>query len=277
MIDGPLVSIIIPTLNSQETLSECLLSVQNQTYKNLEIIIVDGGSNDITRNIGYKFATVINLEVINLDIKNRSKQTNIGAKNSRGKYIYRLDSDIVLSKSVIEECVEKCEFKKCDSVATYWGPDPSISFWARVRKLEKDSYKHDPQHNASNFYKKDLFDQIGGYNEDMVAGEDYDIQNRIFYNNYKTCFIESECLHIGEPKTVKEIIKSNYKYGKTVKNFLRQNKFKGMNQMGPLRLPLIKNWENFLKNPLLTSGFIVYYSIIYISTFLGILHSLIRD
>lgn len=271
MVECPLVSVIIPTLNSEATIDKCITSVFNQTYDNLEIIVVDGGSDDKTRDIAFK----CQVTVIKLDIGNRSKQINLGAKNSNGKYIYRLDSDIILSRSMIEECVHKCEYAKCDTISTYWGPDPSISFWARVRKLEKDCYKQDLQHNASNFYKKDVFRSIGGYNEDMVAGEDYDLQNRIMINNYRTCFVKSEAIHIGEPETLKDIIKSNYKYGKTVKFFLRQNKIGGIKQMGPLRKSLLKNWKNFFNNPFLTAGFLIYYLVIYISTLAGLFYSLI--
>lgn len=273
MMDCPLVSVVIPTLMSEKTLNKCLFAVKSQTYKNIEIILVDGGSEDNTVSIGLEFGA----KVVEANIKNMAKQTNIGAQNSTGKYIYRLDSDVILSKDVVRECVEHCEYGNCDAVATYWGPEPSISFWAKVRKLEKDCYKYDPQRNVSRFYKKSLFYEIGGYNEEIVSGEDYDVQNRIINNNYKTCFIKSEGFHLGEPKTINQIIKSNYNYGKTVKHFLRHNKVKGMKQMGPIRVSLLKNWKNFMKNPFLTLGFIVYYFVSYISTFLGIVHSLIKD
>lgn len=205
-----------------------------------------------------------------------TKQTNIGAIQSKGNYVYRLDSDVVLSPNVVEECVKKCEIGKCNAVATYWGPEPSISFWAKVRKLEKDSYKYDIHRNVARFYQKDVYTVIGGYNENLVSGEDYDIQNRIIKKNYRICFAESEGFHLGEPKSIFQIIKSNYKYGKTVIHFLRYNKVKGVKQMGPFRKSLFKNWKNFLRNPILTMGFLIYYCIIYFATVLGIIHSLIK-
>ena len=51
MKDRPLVSIIIPTYNSQRTLERCLNSVGKQTYKNIEVIVIDGGSVDKTTEI----------------------------------------------------------------------------------------------------------------------------------------------------------------------------------------------------------------------------------
>jgi len=272
MKNNHLVSIVIPTLNSESTLEKCLDSVNNQKYSTFEIIVVDGGSDDKTIKIADKFG----VKLINANVKSMTKQTNIGAFQSKGDYIYRLDSDVVLSPNVVGECVKKCELENCNAVATYWGPETSISFWAKVRKLEKDSYKYDIHRNVARFYQKNVYMEIGGYNEDLVSGEDYDIQNRIIEKNYKICFAKSEGFHLGEPKSIIEIINSNYRYGKTVIHFLRYNKTKGIKQMGPFRKSLFKNWENFLRNPILTIGFLIYYFLIYFATFLGILHSLIK-
>ncbi|MCC7551741.1 MAG: glycosyltransferase [Methanobacterium sp.] len=271
MSELPLVSIVIPTLNSAKTLEKCLNSVLNQTYNKIEIIIVDAGSDDKTLIIGEKFG----VRIINANIRNMAKQTNIGALNSEGTYVYRLDSDIVLSPMVVEDCVKKCEFKNCDAIATYWGPDPSVSFWAKVRKLEKDCYKYDKDRNVARFYFKPVFDKIGGYNEDIVAGEDYDVQNRLISENYHICFAEFEGIHLGEPESIIQIIKSNYNYGKTVKSFFKNHKYRGVKQMGPIRMPLLKNWKKFVKSPRLSFGFIFYYFIVYTSTTFGIVRSMI--
>ena len=55
-MENPLVSVIIPTYNSSRTLEKCLESIKNQTYKNIEIIVVDNNSTDNTKEIAKKFA-----------------------------------------------------------------------------------------------------------------------------------------------------------------------------------------------------------------------------
>jgi glycosyltransferase involved in cell wall biosynthesis len=273
MMEKSMVSVVIPTLNSEKTIEKCLKSVKTQTYPSIEIIVVDGGSNDKTPEIANKYCD----KFFDVNIKSRTYQTNFGAEKSLGKYIYRLDSDIVLSNTMVAECVFKCENENYDAVATYWGPDPSISFWSKIRKFEKDCYKYDPNRNVSRFYKKSIFDTVGGYNENLVYGEDYDIQNRIINHNYTTGFAESEGIHLGEPTTLKEIIMEQYYYGKTINEFLKQNKSQGIAQVSPLRMAFFENWKKFLKNPLMSLAFIFYEFIYYSSTLLGYLVYSIRS
>jgi len=267
MTEKILVSIVIPTLNSEKTIEKCLKSVRDQNYSPMEIIVVDGGSEDKTAEISRNYCD--HFFVVNK--RSRTYQTNFGAEKSHGKYIYRLDSDIVLSCTVVEECVKKCEKEGYDAVATYWGPDPTISIWARVRKFEKDCYKYDAKRNVSRFYRKSTFDKIGGYNEDLVYGEDYDIQNRLKNLGYCTGFVDSEGIHLGEPTTLKEIMVEQYYYGKTINDFIKHNKSQGLGQISPIRMSFLKNWKKFVLHPFLTLTFIFYEIMYYSSSIAGYL------
>ncbi|MDH5788304.1 MAG: glycosyltransferase, partial [Candidatus Bathyarchaeota archaeon] len=102
--EKPKVSIIIPTYNSEGTLSECLKAVFNQSYPFYEVIIVDNFSNDGTVRIAEEFQVKILRQKCNPALAR-----NIGIVNSTGKYMLFLDSDQILSTLVISECIEKCE------------------------------------------------------------------------------------------------------------------------------------------------------------------------
>lgn len=273
MADQSYVSIIIPTYNSEKTLVECLESIKNQIYKNIEVIVVDKFSNDGTVEIARKYRA----KIFQIHARERSEQLNFGAKRANGKYIYRVDSDFVLDTTVVEEAVEKCEKEDCDAICVCNTSSPTISFWAKVRKLERDCYADDELNVAAGFIRKDVFEAVGGFDEELVAAEDYDLHNRLLKKACKIDRIESMEIHIGEPKTLCEIARKHYYYGKTIVKFVEKNKGKAVKQLSPIRPAFIRHWRKFIRHPILTLGFIVYQFVKYFSAGLGYLNGKMRD
>jgi len=93
MTDYPCVAVIIPAYNREKTIKYCLDSVINQTYKNLEIIVVDNGSSDSTADIVKQYSDE-RIKIIKLD-KNSGAQhaRNVGIKSATSEWITLLDSD----------------------------------------------------------------------------------------------------------------------------------------------------------------------------------------
>ena len=87
----PKVSVIIPTYNAARWIGETIDSVQSQTYKNYEIIVIDDGSVDSTREVLEKY--IKNINYIYQDNKGVSSARNHGIKISAGEYIAFLDND----------------------------------------------------------------------------------------------------------------------------------------------------------------------------------------
>ena len=112
----PKVSIIIPTYNREEFITETIKSVLNQTYKDFEIIVVDDGSTDNTKQKLELFKSKIKL----IEQKNseRAIARNNGVKNSSGEYIAFLDSDDLWIKNKLENQVNFLDEKK-DFILTY--------------------------------------------------------------------------------------------------------------------------------------------------------------
>jgi len=105
--ENNLISIIIPTKNSQTTLKKCLESVMRQTYKNIEIVVVDNYSKDKTKEIALQYTRLFFQKG-----KERSAQRNYGIQKSKGNYLLFLDSDMILSQTVIEEGIKKLTINK---------------------------------------------------------------------------------------------------------------------------------------------------------------------
>lgn len=270
----PLVSIVIPTYNSERTLERCLESIKKQIYKNIQLIIVDGGSKDKTVNIAKEYGAEIHI----LIKRGRSRQTNYGMKVSKGKYVYRVDHDVILDPTLVAEATFKCEDEGYDAISVFYSPDPTISFWARVRKLEKDCYKYDLLRTGPRFFSRKVFDSIGGYRENIVFDECFEINNRLKNTDYKIGTLKSQELHIGEPETLMDVAKKQYYYGLTIKDFLEITPNKEtVNQLNPFRPILIKNWKKFVKNPVLTLGFIVYDVVQYLAALSGLIMSYISN
>ncbi|MBI2647443.1 glycosyltransferase [Candidatus Woesearchaeota archaeon] len=259
----PLVSVIVPTKNSSRFLARCLNSVKSQTYKNIELIIVDNSSTDDTKEIAKRYTKLI----FNKGPE-RSAQFNFGAKKAKGKYLYRIDSDFVLDLNVIEEAVKKCK-EGFDGVLIHNTSDPSISFWSKIRKIERDCYRDDDLNVAVRFFPRAVFKALGGFNENFIAGEDYDFHNRFLKKGFKIGRIEPQETHIGEPKSLGEIAKKHYYYGKSIGDFIKENPSKAFKQLSPIRRSYIKHWKKFFPHPMLTLGFFVYQVTRYVSAGIG--------
>jgi len=251
-VKEPLVSVIVPTRNSEAFLERCLASIRNQSYANVEVIAVDNYSSDGTAEIARKYADKFYQKG-----PERSSQVNFGVSKSKGKYVYRVDSDFVVDRDVVKECVEKCE-DGWDAVAVHNTSDPSVSFWSKVRKLERDCYRDDDVNVAARFFRKDVFLKAGGFDEELIAAEDYDIHNRIVDGGFKVGRIKSQEIHLGEPKSLGEIVRKHYFYGKSIGNYLRNNPGGRRKQMNPIRGSYFRHWKEFMSHPILTGGFVVY-------------------
>ncbi|RYE28756.1 MAG: glycosyltransferase, partial [Sphingobacteriales bacterium] len=102
MVTEPLVSIIIPVFNAEKFLSQSIESAINQTWRNVEIIIVDDGSTDQSVQVAKMYA---NNKVLLVQQENRgaSAARNTGISHSNGVFFQFLDADDMLSKDKIAE------------------------------------------------------------------------------------------------------------------------------------------------------------------------------
>ncbi|MFC1997545.1 glycosyltransferase family 2 protein [Chloroflexota bacterium] len=108
-MSAPLVSIIIPTYNHQDYVGEAIQSVLAQSYQNYEIIVIDDGSQDNTREVVEKFGDLISY--IWQENKGLSGARNTGIKYSTGKYISLLDSDDMFEPDFLDILIQILEEK----------------------------------------------------------------------------------------------------------------------------------------------------------------------
>lgn len=249
----PLVSVIIPCYNSESFIRLCLGSIKVQTYKNIEIIVVDNPkSEDQTQKIAKEFTK----NVFSAGIE-RSAQINFGAKKAKGKYLYRVDSDFVVEPEVIDQCVIKCEKEGLDGIAVHNTSAEGLGFWADVRKFERNTYIKDDLIVAVRFFTKKSWEKIGGFDETLFGPEDYDFHNRFVAAGFKFGRIKAIERHLGEPKSLLDIWKKHFFYGKHMVNYFKKHPKTAKAQFNPIRRSFVKNFDKLYSNPAIFLGLIV--------------------
>lgn len=266
--DGPLVTVIVPTRNSERYLATCLKSIRDQDYSNIELIVVDRDSSDSTIAIAQSFGA----KLLNAGPE-RSAQCNAGAKVALGKYIFRVDSDFQLEPSVVSECINLTE-AGADAVVVH-NTAIEIGWLSKIRKFEVDMYKYSLDHSSARFISADALRTIGGYAEDITAGEDYDLQNRIIRHGYITTFCNAEATHLDEPIHLSTVMLKYFAYGRDFSNYRNKNKERCRTQLAFFRKDYFIHRKHLLKRPLLSLGLLLYHSLKYISGGLGYTSALI--
>lgn len=265
----PLVSVIVPSYNSASTIVKTLESVRKQTYRSLEIIVVDKGSTDSTQTIARKFTKNVFTHG-----PERSAQINFAARKAKGKYLYRVDSDFVVEKDVVAQCVEKCEKEKLDGIAVHNTSAEGLGFWAEVRKLERNTYVDDQLIVAVRFFSKKSWETIGGFDETLYGPEDYDFHNRFVSAGFAWGRIAAIERHLGEPRSLVDIWKKHFFYGKEMLRYFKKHPKTALAQFNPVRISFIKHFGTFIRQPVIFLGLVVMQIIKFTAGGLGFLSAL---
>jgi glycosyltransferase involved in cell wall biosynthesis len=128
----PKVSIVIPAYNAERHIEKCLLSLENQTFRDFETIVVDDGSTDGTREIASRYARVID-SADNLGV---GAARNLGAREASGEILAFTDADVVLPGYWIEKIVRNLERHNVKCVGGGYCGSIGSSFMQRFAYLE---------------------------------------------------------------------------------------------------------------------------------------------
>jgi glycosyltransferase involved in cell wall biosynthesis len=208
-----LVSINIRTFNSGKTLTETLDSVKNQTYPNTEVLIADAYSTDDTVRIAKKYKTTVHFAAKLGD----ARQENY--RRSKGTYIFSVDSDQILDKNLVSECVSMCE-RGYDALI--------ISERSVVRKgtvLEKliaydkwlidKTLATDPVHGAAcpRFFKKSILAKAK-WKKSLSIFDDTILYAKLIEQGGKIGYIQSSHIYHYEVTSWAQLCRKFYRYGK---------------------------------------------------------------
>ena len=193
MKKAPLVSIYITNYNYGSYIKEAIESVLNQSFKDIELIIIDDGSTDNSREIIESYAHLNNTRIIFQKNKGLNVTNNIAMRLAHGKYLVRLDADDYFSEDAIEKMCLKLE---SDSQLGLVFPDYYLidTLGDVIAKEQRHAFDKDvslldqPAHGACTMIRRSFLEKLGGYNESFSCQDGYDLWIR-FTAKYKVANI----------------------------------------------------------------------------------------
>lgn len=178
----PDISVIIPALDEQKYIHYSLSGLKAQTFRNFEVIVVDGGSEDRTASIAKRSAKVIVCRK-----RGAGSARNMGAKEAKGRILLFLDADTRPSTRLLE--VYKKVFSNENTVASTGPIYPieetnlviRVGYWlVSVLFIRLSIFFNRPSIVGSNFaVKADKFNKAGGFDEKFITYEDWDLSGRL--------------------------------------------------------------------------------------------------
>lgn len=262
----PLISIVVPTRNEERNIDRCLASIFSQDYPRelLEVIVVDNYSDDRTVELAQRYDTLRYLKG-----PERNIQRRYGAEQSIGDYLMFIDADMDIDSSLIREAVERCLSEGYDAMIL-----PLIcvggGFWANCTKLEKESFLNDDMMETPNrFIGREVYFAVGGYDDTLIVGEDFDLGDRIKERGYSVGRLKS-LTRYHEDRTFWQMVRKHYYYGQEMKKYLKKSKSKGIRRFFIIRPAYIRNFRLFAKDPIHGAGLLAMKLAQYFAALIGL-------
>ncbi|WP_130891428.1 glycosyltransferase family 2 protein [Fusobacterium ulcerans] len=201
-----MLSVIVAAYNVEKYIEKCINSLVNQTYKNLEILVVNDGSTDNTKEIMEKYEKEYkNLKLLNKENGGLSSARNYGINHSKGEYITFVDGDDYVDEEMYEEMLDKMIRENSDMCICNFRKIYSNKI--KIPKLNYTLFKGELVHNfllrhdeifaisCNKIYKKEIiinnniffinkafFDDLGFNSKYILYTRKVSIVNKAFYN-----------------------------------------------------------------------------------------------
>lgn len=232
-----LVSIIVPLYNGEECIERCLSSLIQQTYRNIEVVVVNDGSNDSSELVLKKIMYRDNrIRLINKKNGGQSSARNLGLQNIKGDYVFFVDCDDYIEKDMIAEMLEYGAVNDLDIVIS-----GMIFDYLDEKYIQKINF-------SRNYFSKDFSDMADIIYESCKNGLLYSPCNKL----YKTNLIKNNeinfiggtepiedivfnCEYLKKVKSIGVLKKAYYHYIKTDKETTVNRYFENLNTLSKVR------------------------------------------
>jgi glycosyltransferase involved in cell wall biosynthesis len=213
------VSVIIPAYNAERTLRETLESVLAQTYRDLEVIVVDDGSTDNTAATVRDYAEQGRIQYIERENGGIAAGRNTGLQLAKGKYVSLLDHDDLWDPDKIERQVRFLEESGADFIFCYvrrLGLDGRIHDFP-VEKIQgvdplEDLLKHNMIYSSTVLFKRSVLTDVGFLDETFRYNEDWDWYLRVATGAKLICMPETLVTRRDQPTSFSITYTGKYMY-----------------------------------------------------------------
>lgn len=194
----PLISIIIPVFNCERYISKAIESCFRQTYPNIEIIIIDDGSTDQTKEIIYQHGDC-RIKLYSLNRVGQTRATNFGISKSNGEFIQYLDADDYLSYDKISNQYNLIHKEKETIVYCKWASVIDNQIYINdqnrlFKQQDKTEWFHNQFYhgemlaNSSYLIPRSVIKKAGLYDENLNYNNDFDYFNRTVFCSANVVF-----------------------------------------------------------------------------------------
>lgn len=199
------ISVIIPAYNEEKLLPSVIAAIKANDFPtdNFEIIVIDNGSTDRTAEIAQEEGVIL----VESERRFVGAARNLGARQARGEFLAFLDADCLPSRNWLEEGLRSLTQEHCVTGEQCEAPDQAAwleKSWFSQKKLGR---RQSPHINSANlFISRSFFNDLGGFDESLSSGEDYELCSRASSLVRIIADNKIRVVHLGNPKTVKDFL-----------------------------------------------------------------------
>jgi len=232
------VSIIIVGRNAEKTIRQCIESILTQGFDGMEVIFVDNNSSDDSKKIASEYQITVLSEVRRGSYIAR----NIGVKNASGEILVFTDSDCIAERdwisNLVTPIIEGNEVASLGAIQSAeksdWSAIEQKTYDELLRGIEKGGYVS--QAYTGNFaVKKNVFNELGGFDEDIIWNADTDFSLRILEKGYRIRYVPEAVVRHFHRTTLTQIFRRKFQQGYWATTVYKKN-----NKQPPIYGKMIK-------------------------------------
>lgn len=228
-----MISVVIPNYNRGKTISLALESVFSSTYKNYEVIVVDGGSTDNSIEIIRKFDC--KLVELNREEDKHSRALNAGVEISKGNILLFIDTDSCLPRDALEKINDM--FNREKDISVIVGMPDAFCKFKNIASQHFNlrihfNYLHMPDYISTLYgsvcaIRREAFFDVGGFDANLTESDDNDLGYRLSDRGYKIKLNKNIQINHYKHITFLKLLKNDFKRASArIKLMIRRRKFK---------------------------------------------------